>query len=144
LLHTEHRTTKEELKKLPCHADTMRKLETEYPDSFNWDKQILPQIQTMICELFNGMTMAYPQMTESKKSRAMYGVDVMFQIDNNDGNGMNQILITPKLTEVTFCPANNAICDAYVRDEQLYRYYNKEIFECLFVDIVSKNITRLQ
>ena len=103
----------------------------------------------MIRELFNGMTKAYPKMIEAKCSRAVYGVDVMFQIDNDDDDvdvvsGDHNILITPKLTEVTFCPANNAICDAYVRDDELYRTYNKDIFECLFVGIVSNNITRLQ
>jgi hypothetical protein len=149
LLHIDHRTTSETLRKLPCHADTVHTLEMEYPNAFVWDTEILPQIQTMICELFNGMTNAYTQMIESKQSRAVYGVDVMFQIDDNnsyqnDDDNNHNITITPKLLEVTFCPANNAICDAYIRDEALYRSYNKEIFECLFLNIISNNITQLQ
>lgn len=160
LLHDHQRTTKDELQKLPQHNDTVRRLEKEYAGAFDWKNKILPQIQTMIRELFNGMTRAYPKMIEAKYSRAVYGVDVMFQIDDDDDNGDNnnneeegghrkhdddnKIIITPKLTEVTFCPANNAICDAYVRDEELYRTYNRDIFECLFVGIVSPNITQLQ
>ena len=150
LLHGNQRTTNDVLKTLPQHKDTIQQLEKEYPNAFDWENKILPQIQIMICELFNGMTKAYPKMIETKHSCAVYGVDVMFQVDDNDdidqndGEVYSNILITPKLTEVTFCPANNAICDAYTRDDELYRTYNKDIFECLFVGIVSKNITRLQ
>ena len=146
LLHDNHRTSSDVLQKLPQHKDTIQQLEKQYPNAFDWNNKILPQIQTMIRELFNGMTNAYPKMIEAKHSRAVYGVDVMFQIsdDNDDQNGERNVVITPKLTEVTFCPANNAICDAYVRDDELYRSYNREIFECLFVSIVSNNISRLQ
>ena len=143
LLHDHQRTTKDVLQKLPQHKDTIDTLEKVYPNAFEWEDKILPQIQTMIRELFNGMTRAYPKMIEAKHSRAMYGVDVMFQIDDDD-NGDGNMVITPKLTEVTFCPANNAICDVYVRDEELYRTYNRDIFECLFIGIVSNNMTRLQ
>ena len=82
---------------------------------------------------------AFPAMGESKQSRALYGVDVMFQVDDCEG----ALIITPKLTEVTFCPANNAICDAYVRDDG-WKLYNKEIFECLFLETISNNIARLK
>ena len=83
------------------------------------------------------MTLTYPAMGQSIHSRAIYGVDVMFEVESDN-------TITPKLTEVTFCPANNAICDAYERDDDLYKSYNKEIFEALFLGIISKNITKLQ
>jgi hypothetical protein len=133
----------DDLRKLPTHADVIQKLEKDNPSSFDWENKLLPQIQTMIRELFNGMTCAYPQMMQSSRSRAVYGVDVMFQIENTD-HPSEPSIITPKLTEVTFCPANNAVCDAYVRDEELYRSYNKDIFECLFLGLVSSNILRLQ
>ena len=150
LLRDDQRTTDNELRKLPQHKDSIQQLEREYSNAFDWDNKISPQIQTMIRELFNGMTKAYPKMIKAKYSRAVYGVDVMFQIDDSDDDddnssgGPTNIIITPKLTEVTFCPANNAICDAYVRDDDLYRTYNKDIFECLFLGIVSSTMTRLQ
>jgi hypothetical protein len=146
LLKLDHRTSMAELRKLPTHADTIQKLEHDYPNSFDWEKSILPQIQIMIRELFNGMTTAYPQMSVSQQSRAVYGIDVMFQVDTDVDleNNEERTIVTPKLTEVTFCPANNAVCEAYVRDENLYRSYNKDIFECLFLGIVSPNIIQLQ
>jgi Tubulin-tyrosine ligase family len=143
LIDGKDRTTADALRKLPTHVDTIRKLENDYPDSFNWENQQLPQIQTMVVELFNGMTNSYPQMILSTRSRAVYGVDVIFQVEDADRSCKSPV-ITPKLTEVTFCPANNAICEAYVRDENLYRSYNKDIFECLFLGLVSSNILRLQ
>ena len=75
-------------------------------------------------------------MAASSNSRAVYGVDVMFEV-GTDG-------IEPKLTEVTFCPSNNAICDAYQREEDLYRNYNTDIFKCVFLGQVSENIVHLQ
>jgi hypothetical protein len=49
-----------------------------------------------------------------------------------------------KLTEVTFCPSNNSVCDAYEKDEDLFRSYNNDVFSCLFLGSVSNNITKLQ
>lgn len=138
LLDNQTRTSDSTLRTLPIDHKTIQKLEQEYNGSFDWNKNILPQIQTLICDLFNGMTNAFPAMEQSVNSRAVYGVDVMFEIDDNDNS------ITPKLTEVTFCPANNAVCDAYERNEDLYRSYNKDIYELLFLGIKSERIIQLQ
>lgn len=193
------RTSDDTIDKLPHYQDTINRLEAIYGENtFDWYNKILPQIQCMICELFNGMTSSYPAMMESTCSRAMYGVDVMFEIndslDDDDDNEDNSTTteddehinkknytgtyydngdddeqqqqqnhpsqennksfnakrrmcsrtVTPKLLEVTFCPANNAICDAYERDEHLYKSYNKDIFEALFLGIISDSITQLQ
>ena len=122
---------------LPIDFLTIAKLEQDYGDAgFTWESIILPKIHTLIKELFNGMKQAYPAMSASSKSRAVYGVDVMFEV-GKDG-------IEPKLTEVTFCPANNAICDAYQRDEDLYRNYNTDIFKCAFLGQVSDSVVYLQ
>ena len=122
---------------LPIDVKTIAKLEEEYSkDGFQWNDTILPKIRTMICELFNGMARTYPAMCESRRSRALYGVDVMFEITAGG--------VEPNLTEVTFCPSNNAISDAYERDEELFHNYNTEVFECLFLGKISENITRIQ
>lgn len=87
-------------------------------------------------------------MAESPNSRAVYGVDCMFAIDSqeiDDGLTSQSVpKIEPTLTEVTFCPANNAVCDAYERDDNLYRAYNTEVFDCLFRNVVSSNFTPLK
>jgi len=142
LLDEENRSSTDALRLLPVDVKTIAKLEQDYGAfGFCWKDSILPQIHDMIRELFNGMTRAFPAMCQSKQSRAIYGVDIIFAIEE-DGNGSSTIV--PKLTEVTFCPANNAICDAYERDDDLYRSYNNDVFNCMFLGKVSKNITRLQ
>jgi hypothetical protein len=126
-----------ELIKLPLDYKTIAKLEEAYkPDGFDWQSILLPRIQTMIRELFSGTTQAYPAMGQNQRSRGLYGVDIMFEIEGNN--------IEPKLTEVTFCPSNNAICDAYEKDELLYREYNTDIFNCLFLGKCSDSIIQLQ
>jgi hypothetical protein len=40
-----------------------------------------------------------------------------------------------------FFAIDNAICDGYERDEELYKSYNTEVFDCLFRSVVSENIT---
>ena len=52
--------------------------------------------------------------------------------------------VEPNLTEVTFWPANNYICNAYERDEELYLLYANGVFSCLFLGEDSKNIIQLQ
>lgn len=122
---------------LPADVKTIAKLEQDYRDvGFQWNDNILPKIQTMIRELFNGMTKAYPAMGNSSRSRAIYGVDVMFEITSDGAE--------PKLTEVTFCPSNNAVCDAYERDDELYRSYNTDVFDCLFLGRLPDSIVKLQ
>ena len=101
---------------------------------------MLPKIRTMINELFSGMTRAYPAMGGgggggageggSNASRALYGVDVMF---DKTTTGEEEAAVQPKLLEVTFFPSNNAVCDAYERDPVLYRSYNDDVFKCLFL-----------
>jgi hypothetical protein len=126
-----------ELIKLPLDYKTITKLEKTYKqDGFDWQVILLPRIQTMIRELFSGMTQVYPAMGQNQRSRGLYGVDIMFEIEGNN--------IEPKLTEVTFCPSNNAICDAYEKDEQLYREYNTDVFNCLFLGQCSDSIIQLQ
>ena len=51
--------------------------------------------------------------------------------------------VEPKLTEVTFCPVNNAVSDAYERDDDLYRNYNNDVFRCLYLGETSDSITPL-
>lgn len=137
LLTDDHRSTDDPLQTLPLDSKTIATLQAQYA-GFDWDHAILPQIHVMIRELFNGMTRAYPAMAQGRhSSRAVYGVDIMFQIESDDS-------ITVKLTEVTFCPANNAVCDAYERDPELYRTYNTDMFDCLFRNVVSDRIVRLQ
>jgi hypothetical protein len=122
---------------LPVDYKTIAKLESDYQKvGFDWKESILPQIKEMVLELFNGMTTAYPKMGESKQSRGLYGVDVMFEVE--------RLSVSAKLTEVTFCPANNAVCEAYERDEDLYRNYNNDVFGCLFLEQHADSITKLQ
>ncbi|GKY92534.1 hypothetical protein MPSEU_000223700 [Mayamaea pseudoterrestris] len=137
LLTKDHRSTGDPLQTLPVDIETIAELGRQY-SGFDWNGAILPLIHDMIRELFNGMTRAFPGMSKGKHhSRAIYGVDVMFQVESDDS-------ITVKLTEVTFCPANNAVCDAYEHDEELYRTYNTDVFDCMFRNEISDRIIRLQ
>jgi hypothetical protein len=137
LLTQDYRDTEKPLQQLPVDAKTIAILEAEYT-GFDWNGVILPKIHEMIRELFNGMTKAFPGMAQGKhKSRAVYGVDIMFELQSDDS-------VEVKLTEVTFCPANNAVCDAYEHDEELYQTFNTDVFDCLFRNQVSERITRLQ
>jgi hypothetical protein len=126
----------EPLPPLPPDAATIRGLEEAH--GFRWSEDVLPRIHAMIRELFGGMTLAYPAMASNPGCRAVYGVDVMFEV-LPDGGG-----VRPKLTEVTFCPANNATCDAYERDDDLYRSYLNDVFNCMFRGVASQNLTKLQ
>ena len=122
---------------LPIDSVTIAELEKNYGDAgFNWNTTVLPKVHKLIKELFLGMKQSYPAMVASSKSRALYGVDVMFEV-GADG-------IEPKLTEVTFCPSNNAVCDAYQRDDDLFLNYNTDIFKCMFLGQVSESIIQLQ
>ncbi len=128
---------KQENEVLPVDYKTIARLEADYKDvGFDWKALILPQIKEMVLDLINGMTVAYPKMGESKQSRALYGLDVMFEVDRES--------VTTKLTEVTFCPANNAICAAYERDDDLFRNYNNDVFGCLFLEKQTGSIMKLQ
>jgi hypothetical protein len=121
---------------LPIDSVTIAQLEQDYGEAgFDWKTLILPKVHTMIKELFQGMKRAYPAMGASSNSRAIYGVDVMFEV-GTDG-------IEPKLTEVTFCPSNNAVCDAYQREEDLYRNYNTDVFKCVFLGQMADSIVQL-
>jgi hypothetical protein len=137
LIGDKNRTSSDPLQTLPADHETIAKLEETYKDiGFDWQGKILPKIHTTIRELFGGMTAAFPAMGESRNSRALYGVDVMLEIDSGG--------VEVKLTEVTFCPANNAVCAAYEKDEELYRNYNSDIFNCMFRGVVSdSSICRL-
>jgi len=137
LFGANQRTSADPLRTLPLDVKTISNLEATYKDlGFEWESKILPDIQKMIRELFSGMTEAFPAMNESSNSRAIYGVDIMFQI----GDGC----ITPKLTEVTFCPSNNTICSSYENDEVIRQNYCSDIFDCLFRGDVSDRIVRIQ
>jgi hypothetical protein len=136
LIDVGNRTSTNALATLPTDHKTIAKLELDYKTvGFDWQENILPKIKTMIRELFNGMTAAFPSMGESKESRALYGVDVMFEVESGS--------VEVKLTEVTFCPSNNSVCDAYEKDEDLFRSYNNDVFSCLFLGNVSNNITKI-
>jgi hypothetical protein len=147
LLDSEARSTDDDIHILPFDTKTIAKLEQDYT-AFDWKDCIWPKIQVMVRELFDGMTRGFPTMAESPNSRAVYGVDCMFAIDSqeiDDGLTSQSVpKIEPMLTEVTFCPANNAVCDAYERDDNLYRAYNTEVFDCLFRNVVSSNFTPLK
>ena len=122
---------------LPIDVKTISQLESDYEtEGFQWESLILPKMKTMIRELLTGMTQAYPAMGARDQYRALYGVDTMFSIESG--------CVEPKLTEVSFCPANNAMCDAYERDEDDFQNYNTDVFRCLFTGEVSNRITRLQ
>lgn len=111
LLDKTRRTTTEALKTLPVDYKTIAKLEEDYPGQFEWKNEILPKIHTLVRELFGGMTAAYPAMEKSIHSRAIYGIDIMFEIDDDSG------AIEPRLTEVTFCPSSK-----YYKDKAIDRY----------------------
>jgi Tubulin-tyrosine ligase family len=122
---------------LPIDTKTIIQLEREYSSQgFQWKERILPKIKNLIRELFTNVTRAYPSMGEKDQYRAIYGVDIMFSIESEG--------IEPKLTEVSFCPANNAICIAYERDENDYKNYNTDIFSCLFLGELPDSIVQLQ
>ena len=122
---------------LPIDAKTISQLESDYEaEGFQWESLILPKMKTMICELLTGMTHAYPAMGEKDQYRALYGVDTIFSIESG--------CVEPKLTEVSFCPANNAMCDAYERNDDDFRNYNTDVFRCMFMGEVPNSITRLQ
>jgi hypothetical protein len=141
LINDGDRTSSNVLETLPTDHKTIAKLELDYGTvGFNWQDNILPKIKTMIRELFNNMTAAFPAMGESKQSRALYGVDVMFEVESGGVSGGVEV----KLTEVTFCPSNNSVCDAYEKDEDLFRSYNNDVFSCLFLGSVSNNITKIE
>lgn len=136
LLSDEHRSSGNPLQTLPVDFKTIAVLEEQYA-CFDWEGDVLPKIQTMVRELFNGMTRGFPGMAQGKhRSRAAYGLDMMFEIQEDES-------IEVKLTEVTFCPANNAICDAYERDDEVYRTYNTDVFDCLFRGVCSERIVEL-
>lgn len=133
----------ENTSKLPVDYKTIEKLEADYGDcGFDWNQTIVPKIHSMIRELFTGMAKAYPAMGKSECSRAVYGLDIMFEIVEQDCDQKSKI-VEPKLTEVTFCPVNNSVSDAYERDENLYRNYNNDVFCCLFLGETSDNITKV-
>jgi hypothetical protein len=136
LLHeTERSSPDESLQLLPVDTETIRELEETY--GFSWSTSVLPKIHTMIRELFDGMTLAFPAMSSNPNARAVYGVDVMFELLPNGE-------VQPKLTEVTFCPANNATCEAYARDVGLYRSYINDVFNCMFRGVIAESLTKLQ
>ena len=65
---------------LPIDSVTIAELEKNYGDAgFNWNTTVLPKVHKLIKELFLGMKQSYPAMVASSKSRALYGVDVMFE-----------------------------------------------------------------
>lgn len=122
---------------LPIDVKTISQLECDYgAQGFKWESLILPKLKAMIRELLTGMAQAYPAMGDRDQYRALYGVDAMFSIESG--------CVEPKLTEVSFCPANNAMCDAYERDDDDFRSYTTDVFRCLFLGEMSNRITRLQ
>jgi hypothetical protein len=138
LFEEEQRTSADALRTLPMDRKTIAKLEASYGEvGFDWEAKVLPDIQQMIRELFSGMTEAFPAMGESKNSRALYGLDIMFEI-RDDGS------IEPKLTEVSFCPANTTLCNDYEIDEGLRKSFCTDVFNCLFRGEVSERIDKIQ
>jgi hypothetical protein len=121
---------------LPIDTTTIAQLEADYA-GFQWEEKMLPKIKTMIRELFTGMATAYPAMGENSQYRALYGVDLMFSIDENTGS------IEPKLTEVSFCPSNLAISKEYERSDVDYRNYLTDVFKCLIHNEISDSLTKL-
>jgi len=128
----------------PIGYKIIQELENQYKDyGFDWKGAILPKLHHMIRELFEGMTIAYPNMSKSDQSRAIYGVDVMFNVQNMDDTHESKF-IEPKLTEVTFCPENPAVREFCENDEGIRQIYNNEIFCCLFLgETDGRNITRI-
>lgn len=123
--------------RLPIDTTTIAQLEADYGEAgFQWEERMLPKIKTMVRELFTGMATAYPAMGENVQYRALYGVDLMFSIDDQGS-------IEPKLTEVSFCPSNLAISKEYERSDVDYRNYLTDVFKCLILNEVSDNLTKL-
>ena len=122
--------------RLPIDTTTIAQLEADYGEAgFRWKESMLPKIQTLVRELFTGMAAAYTAMGESNQYRALYGVDLMFSIQS-DGS------IEPKLTEVSFCPANLAISKEYEHSDEENSFLT-DVFKCLLAGEVSENITKL-
>jgi len=110
-------------------------MEKDY--GFNWSEQVLPKIYILLTELFRGMTEAYPAMKSASNSRALYGIDIIFDAKDSP-------FIEPKLTEVSFCPSNNALAiEAYEKDQELFDNFSNNLFECLVCGITSPNMTQL-
>jgi hypothetical protein len=138
LLDETTRSSSDPLNILPVDTTTIAKLEADYKDQgFDWQGRLLPMIQDMIRELFTGMVRGFPAIAKAQHSRALYGVDVMFERSEDDTT------IVPKLTEVTFCPANNAICEAYERNEELYQSFINDIFNALYLNQLAESIIPL-
>lgn len=107
----------------PDYKTVIAELESTY--SINWNREILPKIHTLLKDLFFRVTSKHNM--KCSNSRAIYGCDIMM-----DG-------LQPKLLEVTFMPANNAVMECF---EKQYDSYVNDVFGCLFFGETS-NITRL-
>lgn len=119
----------------PDYQEVIRTLEQLY--GVNW-KDIETRIHSMLLELFTGVSMGQPNGMKCDNSRAVYGCDVMLEHTYDDEGKC--LHIQPKLLEVSFCPANNNLDPAYTTN---YPDYTSDIFDCLFLNRVSQNITQL-
>jgi len=79
----------------------------------------------MVKELFIGIKFIKPEMV-SKKSRALYGMDVMFSLPDYQ----------PKLLEMTFSPDCNRAC-------KYHPHFYDDLFECMYLGKDNKNLLRV-
>ena len=139
LLEPVQRSSTDKVAVIPRDTEVIARLEEAYHGVFDWKGKVLPDMQQLIRELFSGMTEAFPTMKESRMSRALYGVDVMFEIVADSGNGESAVV--PKLTEVTFCPTNNAVGNTH---DTVRKCFTTDVFNCLYRGVTSDRIIKLQ
>ena len=140
-------------------------LEEEYPGLVVWSV-LLSEIHHMLLSLFKHVCSGQKQQMRCDHARAIYGCDVILEKkkqqlfthstndndydDHDDGNdgsvpvpvdecGDVHYHVEPKLLEVTFGPANNALSEDF---EKQYPSYINDCFNLLFFGI-ENNITRL-
>jgi len=118
-------------------------LEEQYPGQVVWSV-VLTKIHHMLFSLFKHVCMGQKGHMSCDHARAMYGCDVILEKQftrsaAGDDEDDDVFSIEPKLLEVTFGPANNALS---VDFEKQYPSYINDCFNLLFFGIES-NVTRL-
>lgn len=128
-------------------------LEEDYPGVVVWSV-LLPKIHHMLLSLFTHVCRGQKQQMRCDHARAIYGCDVMLEkktqqqqqqqlfthsTGGDDGDDDVHYHIEPKLLEVTFGPANNALSEDF---EKQYPSYINDCFNLLFFGI-ENNVTRL-
>ena len=122
-------------RKLPSCDDVIDDLLKTYPQ-LKWE-EIYGEICHLIRELLLGLSKGQGGNMHSKQARAIYGLDIMLQSITNTAGDV--IAAQPKLLEVSFTPANNAVNPIYAKQ---YPTYVNDVISCLFLGSQS-NVTRI-